>query len=83
MSDTSVLLASTCHNSLANVTLYSQVLAPDVTQAGLPIAFADGRMSTTPPTSGGPAPAGIKRTYSLTSSSAATGSAPTVSAMVT
>jgi hypothetical protein len=36
-----------------------------------------------PLTAGGPAPTGIKRTYSLTSSSAATAPAPTVSAVVT
>lgn len=79
----SVVLPVAWHNSLANVTLFSQVLSPDLSQAGIPIALSDGRMSTTPPTSGGPAPTGIKRTYSLTSSSAVTGSAPSVSAVVT
>ncbi len=79
----SVILPIAWNNSLANVTLFSQVLSPDASQAGLPIALSDGRMSTTPPTAGGPAPSGIKRTYSLTSSSAVTGSAPSVSAVVT
>lgn len=78
-----VVLPVAWNNSLANVTLFSQVYAPDLSQVGVPVALSDGRMSTTPPTSGGPAPTGIKRTYSLTSSSAVTGSAPSVSAVVT
>lgn len=79
----SVVLPIAWHNSLANVTLFSQVISPDLSQAGIPIALSNGRMSATPPTSGGPAPTGIKRTYSLTSSSAVTGSTPSVSAVVT
>lgn len=69
--------------SFAGWSLYSQTLAPDASQAGFPIAFSNGRESPMPLTAGGPAPTGIKRTYSLTSSSAATGSSPSVSAVVT
>jgi hypothetical protein len=49
----------------------------------IPIALSNGCMSTTPPTRGGPVPTGVKRTYSLTSSNAVTGSTPSVSAIVT
>lgn len=78
-----VVLPLPWNNSFASQNLFSQVLSPDASQAGLPIAFSNGRMSPTPATSGGPAPTGIKRTYSLTSSSATTGSTPSVSAGVT
>ncbi|MBK8976136.1 MAG: hypothetical protein IPM29_09430 [Planctomycetes bacterium] len=67
----------------SGVTLYSQVFGPDLSQAGLPIALSNGRMSPLPLTSGGPAPTGYRRTFSTTSSTAVTGSAPSTSAVVT
>lgn len=65
------------------IPLYTQLAAVDLTQPGIPVALSNGRMSPLPLTPGGPAPTGIKRTYSLTSSSAVTGSTPSVSAVVT
>lgn len=61
----------------------AQVLAPDATQSGLPVALSNGRQSQTPPTRGGTAPTKFRRTYSTTSSSAATGITPTSSAVIT
>lgn len=70
-------------NSFSGVDLFSQVLSPDLTQVGLPLALSNGRQSPLPLTRGGPAPAGIKRTYNLSSSSALTGTTPSTSAVVT
>lgn len=69
--------------SFSGWSMYSQIIAPDASQAGFPLAFSNGRQSPMPLTAGGPAPTGIKRTYSLTSSGATTGSTPSVSAVVT
>ncbi len=70
-------------SSLSGWSMYSQVLAPDASQPGFPLAFSNGRQSPLPLTAGGPAPTGMRRTYSTASSSAATGVAPSTSAVVT
>jgi hypothetical protein len=71
--------------SLTGWNLYSQVFAPDasIPPPGFPLAFSNGRQSPLPLTAGGPAPTGYRRTFSTSSSSAVTGSAPSTSAVVT
>lgn len=79
----SVVISAPWQDSFAGVNLFSQVLSPDLSQTGLPLALSNGRQSPLPLTRGGPAPAGIRRTYSTSSSSALTGVAPSTSAVVT
>lgn len=69
--------------SLRGQTFNMQLAAPDASQAGLPIALSQGRACTTPNRLGAAAPANVRRTFNLTSHTAATGSAPSVSAAVT
>lgn len=71
------------NQSWAGVNLFTQVLAPDASQAALPLALSNGRQSPLPLTSGGPAPTAMRRTYSTSSSSAPTGVAVSTSAVAT
>lgn len=78
-----VLFTLPWNGALAGLPLFSQVAAPDASQVGFPVALSNGRESPLPLTRGGPAPTDFRRTYNLTSSSAATGSAPSASAVTT
>ena len=77
------VISAPWNDAFPGVVLFTQVLAPDASQTGVPVALSDGRQSPLPLTSGGPAPTGVRRTYSTSSSSAPTGVAPSTSAVVT
>jgi hypothetical protein len=79
----SITFPLTFNQSWAGVDIYSQVVAADATQVGLPLALSNGRQSPLPLTPGGPAPTAMRRTYSIVSSSAPTGVAVSTSAVAT
>lgn len=66
----------------ANRILYTQVLAPDASQPGLPLALSNGLAVTTPAT-GAPGQINVKRIYSTNGANNATGTGPAVSAVPT
>ncbi|MCC6671600.1 MAG: hypothetical protein IT458_11095 [Planctomycetes bacterium] len=68
--------------ALAGITLYTQAVAPDAGQSGLPIAISNGLRSDTPAT-GGAGAINVKRIYHTSSVTAATGTGPSVSAVPT
>lgn len=78
-------IATTPWNSaLAGVDLFTQVLALDPAQPGLPVAFSQGQRCPTPlGNATGTAPINCKRTYSTSSATAATGSTPSTSSVPT
>lgn len=70
--------------ALAGAVLYTQVLAQDASQSGLPFALSNGLRIAVPTTNAiGTTPINVKRIYHTSSVTTATGTGPAVSAVVT
>ena len=70
--------------SFAGAVLYTQVVAPDATQTGLPLALSNGLRSSAPAGNAvGTTPINVKRIYHTTSVTTPTGTGPSISGVVT
>lgn len=69
--------------ALAGVATFNQVASPDASQAALPIALSSAVQIVLPTRPATPGPTNFARTYNMSSHNAATGVAPTNTAVVT